>query len=148
MKAAAALLALAGPASAQGLDDFMSAFEQRGAPYGYTRCAGFYEAVLDRATASDFTAEQRATIEGFARAVLRAAVAAEAEVNEAGMSGAAIVVRTEMLRFQTAYGERFNENFMTRGAILGEDAQMVEDNTICRQLADLASAATTEEATE
>ena len=153
MKAAAALLALAAPTltptpvAAEALEDFMSGFEARGAAYGYTRCAGFYGAILDRATEAEFGAEGMATLTRFADDTLRAAVTAEAEANAAGMSGAALVVRTDMLRFRQVYGARFEQNYMTRGAILREDAQLAEDNTICRQLAQRAAGAT-EEATQ
>ena len=147
MRALALLLVLAGPASAQGLEDFMSGFEARGPAYGYTRCAGFYAAILDRATEAEFGESGMATLAGFAGDTLRAAVNAEAETNQAGMSGAAVVIRTEMLRFQAAYGARFQQNYITRGAILSEDAQLAGDNTICRQLAALAAEAT-EEASE
>ena len=134
-------------AQSGGLEDFMSGFEARGPAYGYTRCAGFYGAILDRATEAEFGESGMETLAGFVDDTLRAAVTAEAEGNQAGMSGAAVVVRTEMLRFQAAYGQRFQENFISRGALLTGDAQLTEDNTICRQLASLAAEAT-EEASE
>ena len=142
------LTVLSAPAvAAQGLEHFMSGFEARGPAYGYTRCAGFYGAILDRATEAEFGAEGMAMLDRFADDTMRAAVTAEAETNAAGLSGAAVVVRTEMLRFQQAYGARFQQNYITRGAILSGDAQLAEDNTICRQLAGLAAEAT-EEASE